>query len=104
MPCMRVAANLELEASPEEQKRAKEELRALTNECSDAIKLLAQREFEKISSQLKVRCEEVDEQLKGLPAPEPYKVRAIAEGVKESREQARDRPGDFEGITDYVLG
>lgn len=90
LPAMGRTADLQLTASPGAQKRAKEELKAITDECAATIKALAEQELRVIGEQIDARVTELDEKVNAmsLPAPEPGVMNAIIEGVKESSQQS----------------
>ena len=104
LPCIRMTAELRLDASAEEQEAAKQLLQSFTKECASAIQLMAKKELEAVEDQLRVRCEEMEEELKGLPAPKAYETKAIDEGVKEARTEMTGDQGRLEAELDDLLG
>ena len=108
LPCIRMTAELQVGASVEEQNVAKQQLKEFTDKAAADIKLLAEKELEAFNNQIKMRCEEIDEQIeeemKDLPVLEPYVQKAIDEGVKESSQQMlKDSSGLAEELDD-ILG
>jgi hypothetical protein len=109
-PCIRMAANLPLSAGPEDQEKAKQVLKQMTDESSDAIKKLAQQELEAYHKDLETRVQEIEGELTalGLPVPETEdeNLRAIEDGVKESSEEIAEDFGEmgefFEEISDDI--
>jgi hypothetical protein len=96
LPCMNDATKLPLSASRELQNQASEELMQLTKDSANAIEKLAREEFEKMRSQLTVRCQEVQNELENLQpqAVHDYVRQAIEEGVRESSEQMINELGE----------
>lgn len=86
-PSMRMAANIPLGASVEEQQIFINELKTFTTECATAIMDLATQELEKTKGQLDNRLIELGPAEIDLPALPSYVGKAIDEGIQDASRQ-----------------
>ena len=109
-PCMRMAANLPLEASAEEQDRFRNDLKIFTSDCGHQILTLANEELKKTNEQLDDRFLELDEATLGLPEPPEYVKEAIEEGIQDASRQKQAQAAELQKlneekeICDDILG
>ncbi|KAK4205447.1 hypothetical protein QBC40DRAFT_260726 [Triangularia verruculosa] len=109
-PCIRMAATLPLSAGEVEQNQATQQLKSMTDESSEAIKRLAQREMETYQRDLESRVLEIEGEMAALgwePSNEEEQqgnLQAIEDGIKESAEDMVEEREEymelFEEITD----
>ncbi|KAI3317962.1 hypothetical protein HD806DRAFT_351559 [Xylariaceae sp. AK1471] len=104
-PCLRMAANLPLSASPDDQSRAKEQLQQATEESAAAIKKLAQKELDEYHKQLEDRCQEIETELQALPSSTDNtdNLKAIEDGVKESSGEMAEENELKRGLYDEIM-
>jgi hypothetical protein len=103
LPCIREAATLPLSATRAEQDIAKAHLLERANASAEAIRDLAQREYDAFHGSLEARVKEIDDDLKKMPALQYDNRKAIEEGVRESNAETREYISEaYEEIDDAI--